>query len=86
MLSHYKFRQHLKNKCNEYGCEMIVVTEEYTSKTCTNCGKIENNFKKREKNCSNCNYKINRDIGYPFIYIKLYKKASNYLLSAIYKD
>jgi hypothetical protein len=49
MLSHYKFRQHLKNKCNEYGCEMIVVTEEYTSKTCTNCGKIENNFRKREK-------------------------------------
>lgn len=63
MLSHYKFRQHLKNKCNEYGCEMIIVTEEYTSKTCTNCGKIENNFIKREKKCSNCNYRINRDIG-----------------------
>jgi putative transposase len=63
MLSHYKFRQHLKNKCNEYGCEMIVITEEYTSKTCTNCGKIENNFRKREKQCSNCNYKVNRDIG-----------------------
>jgi transposase len=63
MLSHYKFRQHLRNKCNEYGCEMIIVTEEYTSKTCTNCGKIENNFIKREKKCSNCNYRINRDIG-----------------------
>lgn len=63
MLSHYKFRQHLQNKCKEYGCEMIVVTEEFTSITCTNCGKIEKNFRKREKICSNCGYKVNRDIG-----------------------
>ena len=34
MLSHYSFRQHLHHKCLEYGCEMKIVTEEYTSKTC----------------------------------------------------
>jgi transposase len=63
MLSHYKFRQHLINKSDEYGCEILTVTEEFTSKTCTKCGHIGNNFEKRIKNCSNCDYKINRDIG-----------------------
>jgi transposase len=63
MLSHYSFRQHLNNKCIEYGCHMEVVTEEFTSKTCTNCGEMGNNFTKRTKKCSNCNYTINRDIG-----------------------
>ena len=63
MLSHYKFRQHLKNKCIEYGCELIIVTEEYTSKTCTKCGKIGDNYNNRIKTCAHCGYKINRDIG-----------------------
>jgi len=63
MLSHYSFRQHLMNKSNEYGCVMLKVTEEFTSKTCTNCGYIENKFNKRIKKCSNCNYCINRDHG-----------------------
>ncbi len=63
MLSHYKFRQHLSNKCIEYGCKMHVVTEEYTSKTCTKCGHISNNYKRREKECEKCGYKINRDIN-----------------------
>jgi transposase len=63
MLSHYSFRQHLKNKCIEYGCHMEIVTEEFTSKTCTKCGKIGNNFNNRTKKCSDCNYTINRDIG-----------------------
>ena len=63
MLSHYSFRQHLKNKCLEYGCHLEIVTEEYTSKTCTNCGTIGNNFTKRVKCCTNCHYKIDRDIN-----------------------
>ena len=33
MLSHYKFRKHLINKANEYGCEVNVITEEDTSIT-----------------------------------------------------
>lgn len=44
-LSHYKFRQQLINKSNEYGCEIIVVTEENTSKTCTKCGEMSKNYK-----------------------------------------
>ena len=62
-LSHYKFRQHLANKCREYGCEMIIVTEEYTSMTCTKCGKISNKCRSRIKECENCRYKINRDVN-----------------------
>lgn len=62
MQSHYKFRQHLLNKGKEYGCEILVRGEEYTSKTCTRCGTISDNYIKREKIC-NCGYKIDRDIN-----------------------
>ena len=62
-LSHYKFRQHLLNKCEEYGCELSVKTEEYTSKLCSKCGKISDKYNNREKECEHCEYKINRDIN-----------------------
>jgi len=63
MLSHYKFKQHLKNKGLEYGCKIIDVTEEYTSLTCTRCGKQSKNYdSNRIKQCE-CGYKIDRDIG-----------------------
>jgi len=58
-LSHYSFRQHLTNKAKEHGCLVKVVSEEYTSKTCTNCGCISESYnKERVKTCENCNYKI----------------------------
>lgn len=62
-LSHYSFRQHLINKCNEYGCELKIVSEEYTSVTCTKCGEVSNKCEKRIKECEKCGYKINRDIN-----------------------
>ena len=74
-LSHYKFKMHLSNKCKEYGSELVEVTEEYTSKTCTNCGIQSENYKNREKNCK-CGYKIKRDInGARNILIKNIKKV-----------
>jgi len=63
MLSHYRFRQHLTNKASEYGCKIEVVTEEYTSQTCTNCGHKSANYDYREKKCEKCNYKIDRDLN-----------------------
>jgi len=63
MLSHYRFRQHLTNKACEYGCKIEVVTEEYTSQTCTNCGHKSTQYNYREKTCENCNYTIDRDIN-----------------------
>jgi putative transposase len=77
MSSHYKFKLHLLNKCKEYGSELIEVTEEYTSKTCTNCGIQSNTYsKERIKKCK-CNYEINRDInGARNIMIKNIKKVA----------
>lgn len=63
MLSHYKFRQHLISKAEEYGCRVMVVTEEYTSQLCTSCGKLDKTYVNREKRCKHCNNKINRDIN-----------------------
>jgi putative transposase len=40
--SHYQFRQRLINKALENGCEVKVVTEEYTSKTASWTGEIIN--------------------------------------------
>ena len=75
-LSHYKFKMHLSNKCREYGSELVEVTEEYTSKTCTNCGIQSENYNNRIKSCK-CGYKINRDInGARNILIKNIKKVA----------
>lgn len=62
-LSHYKFRQHLLMKCEEYGCQLFVGTEEYTSKCCGRCGYLSDIYKNREKICPYCGLKINRDIN-----------------------
>ena len=71
MLSHYKFRQHLINKSNEYGCNVKIVTEEDTTQTCTKCGHKSSKYVNRVKNCEKCGYKINRDInGARNIFIK----------------
>ncbi len=67
---------HLLNKCKEYGSELIEVTEEYTSKTCTMCGiQSEKYSKERKKECK-CWYQIDRDInGARNIMIKNVKKV-----------
>lgn len=52
-LSHYKFRQRLKQKCSEYRCQYIEVTEELTSKTCCRCGTITKVGKGEIYKCSN---------------------------------
>ena len=62
-LSHYRFRQHLIHKCNEYGCQIDVVDESYTSMCCTKCGKLSKNYTRRQKHCNHCGFKINRDIN-----------------------
>jgi putative transposase len=62
-LSHFKFRQYLSYKCVEYDCQLLEVTEEYTSKCCSRCGFLSDNYEKREKICPYCNLKIDRDIN-----------------------
>ena len=40
-VSHYAFRQRLQQKCEEYGCQYIERTEEFTTQTCSKCGYIK---------------------------------------------
>lgn len=60
--SHYKFRQHLENKCSEYGCHLEIVTEEFTSVICSKCGICSKKYKNRIKDCI-CKGDMNRDIN-----------------------
>ena len=43
--------------------KMEIVTKEYTSKTCTNCFFISDNYNKRRKECEYWDYKIDIDIN-----------------------
>jgi len=74
-LSHYTFRQRLAHKCQEYRCQYLEVTEEYTSKTCCNCGRINENLgDAKEYICPGCNIRIDRDNnGAVCIFIKKLK-------------
>jgi putative transposase len=63
-LQHFTFRQRLLDKSKISKCDVIVCTEEYTSKTCGNCGNIKNNLGNKEiYNCDKCGISIDRDIN-----------------------
>jgi len=63
-LSHYKFREKLKNMCKIRDINFKVVTEENTSKTCTGCGKINKNLGRSETfKCDKCKLILDRDIN-----------------------
>ena len=50
--------------CNIRGNNFKIITEEYTSKTCTDCGKINKNLGgKEEFKCGKCGLEIDRDIN-----------------------
>ena len=64
MLSHYKFKEHLINKGNEYGCVVDAkVSENETTMTCTLCGCRQYTLNKRIRKCNNCKKEIDRDIN-----------------------
>ena len=63
-LSHYRFKQCLQNKCQEYGCLYLEVNESYTSKTCCNCGKIHKTLGATKiYECEKCENLIGRDVN-----------------------
>jgi len=63
-LSHYKFREKLNNMCRLRKNNYKVVTEEYTSKLCSNCGHLHNNLGSSEVySCKKCKLEIDRDIN-----------------------
>lgn len=60
--SHYRFKEFLKVKAQEYSCKVIEVNEAYTSKTCSYCGKIQNIGSKKIMKCS-CGICVDRDLN-----------------------
>jgi putative transposase len=58
----YTFRMRLQTKAEEYGSEVILVDESYTSKMCTVCKTINNSLgSSKTFHCSNCNHVWDRD-------------------------
>ena len=58
----FQFKTRLINKCNEHNVNLFVVDESYTSKTCGECGLLNNNLgTKKTFICSCCNNEIDRD-------------------------
>lgn len=62
--SHYRFKELLRYKMKRSGGELIDCTEEYTSKTCTRCGRINHNLGSNKVfTCTSCNLIIDRDVN-----------------------
>jgi putative transposase len=60
-LAHYRFQELLKYKCKRYGSTLKIVNESYTTKTCGNCGCLNNVGSKDTFNCKECILVIDRD-------------------------
>jgi putative transposase len=61
-LAHYRFRQRLEHIANKLGSRVVVRTEEYTSKTCGNCGVVHADLGSAKKfKCPHCRNRIDRD-------------------------
>ena len=61
--AHYRFKMKLKSKAEEYSCKIIDCTEEYTSKTCGNCGELSSIGGKEVWTCKHCGCMHDRDIN-----------------------
>ena len=61
--AHYRFKMKLKAKAEEYSCKVVDCTEEYTSKTCGNCGEINPIGGKEVWTCKHCGCVHDRDIN-----------------------
>jgi putative transposase len=64
-LKHFKFKERLRSKCSTMKHSAVYdCTEEYTSKTCGQCGKLNHDLKlQRCFECPFCGLKLDRDIN-----------------------
>jgi putative transposase len=64
LLAHATFREMLKTKAKERGCQVILVSEHYTSKTCGGCGNLKQNLGSNKIYvCKKCNAILDRDVN-----------------------
>jgi putative transposase len=78
--SHYRFKQRLLNKTREHlYCKVLIVTEEYTSKTCGVCGHIHQKLGgSKVFKCPSCRGVTDRDVnGARNILIKFLTEFNN---------
>lgn len=64
--AHYRFKQRLLNKAYSSGgkCKVVICKEDYTSKTCTKCGQLNNALGAAKVfNCAVCSLHIGRDFN-----------------------
>lgn len=61
--AHSKFRAFLKLKCEEYSVKLTVKSEEYTSKTCGNCGHVQEIGSRKRWKCQSCSCEVDRDVN-----------------------
>jgi putative transposase len=82
ILSHCKFVDRLIMKSKMYSnCNVKVITEEYTSKTCSCCGFIKNDLgPKKIFKCDKCHKELCRDTNGAFNIYKKYLRESSVLL------
>ena len=74
--SHYRFKQFLKFKAKEYSCEVLEVSEAWTSRTCSYCGKIHPKNSKKILKCT-CGASVDRDLnGARGIYLRALRASS----------
>ena len=60
--AHYRFKQYLKDRGQQAMCEVIEVSEAYTSKTCSYCGTQHKIGSKKRMKCS-CGADVDRDLN-----------------------
>ena len=61
-LSHFSFRERLYHTAKRFKRKVHLVTEEYTSLTCTNCGDINSKNSDEILKCNKCYLIMNRDL------------------------
>ena len=63
--AHFRFRQRLLHKSQEYpSCRIVIVREDYTSKTCRSCGSVNRKLGgARVHLCQQCGYRAGRDVN-----------------------
>jgi putative transposase len=80
-LSHSKFRGRLKHQAKKYDCELKLVNEYMTTKTCHKCSRIKIVGASKKYECV-CGVKIGRDVNAA---INIYKKTE-YIIEAEESD
>ena len=71
MFSFFSFKEKLKYKCSYYNKNLIIVDESYTSKTCGNCGCLNDVKGSEVYDCIHCDSTFDRDVnGSRNIFIK----------------